>query len=61
MTTPHAVDTPDLQPNNQHRTSSARDVSIADLSWVAAPRIYGNYLFVQTPPCLKGASDNHVC
>jgi hypothetical protein len=61
MTTPRAVDAPALQPKNPNTTSVARDVSITDMSWVASPRIFRDYVFVQTLPCLKGASTNHVC
>ena len=61
MTTPRAVDAPALQPKYPNTNRVGRDVSITDVSWAAGPRIYREYVFVQTPPCLKGASSSHVC
>jgi hypothetical protein len=60
MTTPRAVDAPALQPKNPDRVVP-RDLSISDVSWAASPHIFRNYVLVQTPPCLKGASSQHVC
>jgi hypothetical protein len=61
MTTPFAVDAPRLQPKNQREALPARDVSISDYSWAATPRIFGTYILSQTAPCLRGASNSHVC
>jgi hypothetical protein len=38
-----------------------RDVSIADFSWAAQPKIFGQYVIVQTTPTLKGVTSSHVC
>jgi hypothetical protein len=60
MTMPQAVDAPTLQPK-KNKPDVTRDLSIADVSWTVSPRIFRDYVFVQTPPRLKGASSNHVC
>ena len=61
MTTPLAVDAPRLQPKDQSEPRPARDVSINEFTWAASPRIFNHYVLVQTSPCLKGASNHHVC
>jgi hypothetical protein len=60
MTTPRAVDAPNLQPKPPDR-AAVRDLSITDVSRAVSSHIFGNYVFVQTQPCLKGASSEHVC
>jgi hypothetical protein len=61
MTTPFTADAPHLQAENVRRACAARDVSMNDYAWAADPHIYRNYVFSQTSPCLKGASNRNVC
>jgi hypothetical protein len=61
MTTPNAVDASRLQPQCPSAARLARDVSINDYSWAASPHIFRTYIFSQTTPCLRGASNSNVC
>jgi hypothetical protein len=61
MTTPFAADAARLQPTDPSTRRIARDVSINDYVWAASPHIFRNYVLSQTTPCLRGASNSHVC
>jgi hypothetical protein len=61
MTTQLAVGAARLQPSDLSKTRVLRDCSINDYLGVVNPHIFGNYVLSQTTPCLKGASNPHVC
>jgi hypothetical protein len=61
MTTPKPVGASRPQPKCPTEARFARDVSINDYSWAASPHIYRTYIFSQTSPCLRGASNSNVC
>jgi hypothetical protein len=60
MTTPFAVDAPRLPPK-ANEAPFARDVSMSDYTWAVSPHIFRTYVFSQITPCLRGASNSHVC